>query len=62
VTLERDIDSLIGHLWSTSFAARPHFGERVDEFEAELRTELLRLHPDGRFVETGEFGLVCGRP
>ena len=59
---EWDIDSLIGMLWSTSFASRVHFGVRVDEFEAELRAELLRLRPDGRFVETGEFGLVCGRP
>ena len=57
-----DIDSLIGMLWSTSFASRPHFGDRVDEFEADLRAELLRLHPDGRFVEKGEFGLVCGGP
>lgn len=57
-----DIDSVVGLLWSTSFAARTHFGERVDEFEAELRAEMLRLHPDGRFVEHGEFGLVCGRP
>jgi hypothetical protein len=57
-----DIDSLIGHLWSTSFASRPHFGDRVEQFEAELRAELVALRPDGRFRETGMFGLVCGRP
>jgi trans-aconitate methyltransferase len=60
--IEWDVDSLIGFIWSTSFASRPHFGDRVDEFETELRGELLRLRPDGRFRETGEFGLVCGRP
>jgi trans-aconitate methyltransferase len=59
---EWDIDGAIGHLWSTSFAGRPLFGDRVGEFEADLRAELLTLHPDGRFRETGMFGLVCGRP
>jgi hypothetical protein len=39
-----------------------HFGDRVDQFEAEVRAELLTVHPDGRFREDGMFGLVCGRP
>jgi trans-aconitate methyltransferase len=59
---EWDIEGVIGHLWSTSFANRPLFGDRVGEFEADLRAELIALHPDGRFRETGLFGLVCGRP
>jgi Methyltransferase domain len=59
---EWDIDGVIGHLWSTSFANRPLFGDRTAQFETELRAELLALHPDGRFRETGVFGLVCGRP
>lgn len=62
VSLTWDIDSLIGQLWSTSFASRPHFGDQVEQFEAELREALLKLHPDGCFAETIEFGLVCGRP
>jgi SAM-dependent methyltransferase len=57
-----DIDSIIGFLWSTSFAGRVHFGDRVDEFERDLREALLELHPDGRFTETLDAGLVCGRP
>jgi SAM-dependent methyltransferase len=61
-TLEWDIDSVIGHLWSTSFANRALFGEKVDEFESDLRTELLQLHPNGAFRETGLSGVVCGRP
>jgi hypothetical protein len=52
----------MGHLWSTSFANRTLFGDRVEEFEKELRGELLELNPRGAFRETGEFGLVCGRP
>ena len=59
---EWDIDGVIGHLWSTSFAGRPLFGDRVGEFEADLRAELIAFHPDGRFREAGGFGLVCGRP
>jgi trans-aconitate methyltransferase len=56
------IDAIVGHLWSSSFSARPHFGERVDEFERELRAELLALRPEGRFEENVEFGVVCARP
>jgi trans-aconitate methyltransferase len=59
---EWDIDGVIGHLWSTSFANRSLFGDRVGEFEADLRAKLVAVHPDGRFRETGVFGLVCGRP
>lgn len=61
-TLEWDIDSVIGHLWSTSFANRKLLGKRAEQFEAELREELLTLHPDGIFRESGLFRLVCGRP
>jgi SAM-dependent methyltransferase len=59
---EWDIDLLIGHLWSTSFAARPLFGDRVDEFESDLRSRLLALSPAGEFRETGEFSLLCAWP
>lgn len=60
--LEWTVDRLVGHLWSSSFAARPHFGDRADEFERELRAELAALRPEGIFREIGDFGLVCGRP
>jgi hypothetical protein len=60
--LEWTADTLIGHLWSSSFSARPHFGGRVDDFERELREELTVLRPDGRFRETASYGVVCARP
>jgi trans-aconitate methyltransferase len=60
--LEWSADSIVGNLWSTSFANQTLFGERVGEFEADLRAELTALRPDGVFRETGGFGLVCGRP
>lgn len=61
MSYEWDIDSVLGHLWSTSFGARYHFGNRIGDFERDLRAELAAL---GRsvFVETGEAGLVIGRP
>jgi hypothetical protein len=52
----------MGHLWSTSFANRSLFGDRTAQFETELRAELSAPQLDGRFRETGVFGLVCGRP
>ncbi len=60
--LEWDVESVLGHLWSTSFANRLLFGDKADEFESELRAELLQLNPGGVFKETAGFGLVCGRP
>lgn len=57
-----DLDSIVGFLWSTSFAARPLFGDRVDDFERDVREALMTARPDGRFPETNLFGLVCGRP
>lgn len=62
VELEWTPDTIVGHLWSTSYAGRARFGEQVDEFERELRAELMSLPADGIFRETGIFGLVCGRP
>jgi ubiquinone/menaquinone biosynthesis C-methylase UbiE len=49
--MEFDIDSILGRLYSKSGNLRALLGDRVDEFEAELRAALLRVRPDGRFVE-----------
>jgi len=48
---EWTIESVIGFLFSTSFASRRLFGARVREFEQELKDELLNLEPSGRFAE-----------
>ncbi len=57
-----DLDSVVGFLWSTSFASRPLFGDRIDDFERDVREALLAVRPAGSFPETIDFGLVCGRP
>jgi ubiquinone/menaquinone biosynthesis C-methylase UbiE len=51
---ERNIDEIVGFLYSTSYANKRLFGDRADEFEQELRTELLKLVPSGKFVEEGK--------
>jgi ubiquinone/menaquinone biosynthesis C-methylase UbiE len=45
------IDEIIGFLYSTSFASRRLFGDKIDEFENELRDKLLQMNPDGQFTE-----------
>jgi ubiquinone/menaquinone biosynthesis C-methylase UbiE len=45
------VDSIIGFLYTTSFATQRHFGERIGEFETELRHKLLELEPSGSFSE-----------
>lgn len=57
-TLERDVESVIGNLYSTSGAARRLFGERAPAFEAAVREAMLALNPSGVFQETLETGVL----
>ncbi|MFI1035986.1 hypothetical protein [Streptomyces sp. NPDC020951] len=52
---------MIGYLYSTSFASRPLFGERVTEFE-ERTLALLAGHADdaGRLIEHARFDVLLG--
>jgi len=60
-TQEWTIESVIGFLFSTSFASRRLFGERVPEFEQELKDELLKLEPSGRFAEQVQVEALLAR-
>lgn len=53
-TTKRNIDEIVGFLYSTSYANKRLFDDRAEEFEDELREELLRLVPSGIFEETGK--------
>lgn len=46
-----DVDTVVGELYSTSFANRALLGERAQAFEADLRRALLTLAPSGQFVQ-----------
>jgi SAM-dependent methyltransferase len=56
-------DSIVGYLYSTSFASPAVFEnpEQRSGFEADLRTELSRLSQDDEFPEQLEFYLMIGR-
>ena len=56
-----DVDSIMGFLYSTSYAARRLFSGRIKEFENELRENLLRLDKTGRFTETAVLEAIIGR-
>lgn len=56
------VDSLVGHLYSTSYAARHLFGERVEEFEREARAAILAAEPSGSWFRPGRcYAVVCRR-
>lgn len=55
------LDSLLGLLYSTSFARRDLLGDKVDGFEQDLRTALLAVVPDGAFVERAKCELIIAR-
>ncbi len=45
------LEQAIGYLYSTSFARREMFGDRIEAFEEELKQKLLNCEPSGIFRE-----------
>lgn len=61
--LERTEDDVVASVYSRTSSAPHLFGERLAEFETELRALLRRTAPDGRFSERArEIELVIWRP
>lgn len=56
--ITRDINSIIGCVYSMSSSARPFFGDNAKAFEAELTRALLSLNPAGIFNEQIETEVV----
>ena len=54
-------DSILGYLYSTSFAAPHLFGERVDEFDRAVRATLAEFSDNDSFLEENEFLIRIGR-
>ncbi len=46
-----DIDTILGELYSTSYANRALLGDRADAFTTDLRRALLALDPAGQFIQ-----------
>ncbi len=57
-TITRNINSIIGCVYSISRSARPFFAENAKPFEAELTEALLRINPTGVFNERLETEVV----
>ena len=57
-TITRDINSIIGCIYSISSSARPLFGDATEAFEAELSEALLSLEPSGVFTARLETEVV----
>lgn len=58
---QRDIPSIIGHVYSLSTSPRSAFGEHVGSFERELTAALLRANPSGWFDERLETDVLIAR-
>ncbi|MFD0059629.1 methyltransferase domain-containing protein [Streptomyces sp. NPDC056690] len=63
VPVERtwNADSILGYLYSTSFAAPHLFGDRLKEFEAAVKGRLADFSDDDTFLEDNEFLIRLGR-
>ena len=57
-TVTRDLNSIVGCVYSRSNSARPLFGDNAKAFEAELTKALLSLNPAGVFNEQVETEVV----
>ena len=51
VPATRSVEDVIGYVFSTSYASRQQFGDRVAAFEDGLSRELLKASPSGDFFE-----------
>lgn len=54
-------ESILGYLYSTSFAARPLFGGRLAEFETAVKAVLADYSDEDVFAEDNEFVIRLGR-
>lgn len=48
---KKTIDEIMGLLYTTSFAQRRFFGDKIGDFEKDLRDGLLKISPSGEFTE-----------
>jgi hypothetical protein len=54
-------DSIVGYLFSTSFASRAVLGEKAEGFECDLRVRLSDLSPEGRFEDEIEYSVISAK-
>jgi SAM-dependent methyltransferase len=55
------VDDIVGRAFSLSTSSPEKLGDRAAQFEAELRTELAALSPDGQFSEIAEMNALIAQ-
>lgn len=55
---DNDIDSLIGTIFSTSYANPNVLGEKKEAFEKDLRDALVQQYPSGKIVSQGKLDVI----
>ncbi len=58
----RDIDSVVGLLYSSSYASPLVLGDKKAAFEADLRATLAALEPGGRFLQKATAEAILAWP
>lgn len=53
-------ESILGYLFSTSFAAPHLFGDQLHKFRKEVEDTLLKLDPKGIFQEKASWSIILG--
>jgi ubiquinone/menaquinone biosynthesis C-methylase UbiE len=53
-----NVESIIGFLFSTSFASPRYFGNRIQDFRKDIKETLLSLDPTGVFNEEAHFNII----
>jgi len=55
-----NVESIIGYLFSTSFAAPHLFGNQLERFKEEIKNLLFSLNPKGVFQENAVWSITLG--
>lgn len=55
-----DVESIVGYLFSTSFASPNLFGDQLHKFKKEIETILLTFNPKGVFQEKAIWSIILG--
>ena len=58
ITRNWNIKSIIGWLFSSSFASPKHFGSQVGSFKKDIERKLLLLNPKGGYKEDAVFSII----
>ena len=53
-------ETILGYIYSTSRASKPHYGERAAEFEERLKAQLTNHSSNDQYLETDQWEVILG--